>query len=255
LRTYFWQSAIVLLVMSKGEAAAGALYGPLRLMEHSKVLPFAFVASMLPVLSSQAPSSKGAFAASLERAFKVSLVAGALFGVAFTSLSNYIVALLLGPGFSQSVQALQLLGWVPALLFPNLFLGMSLVALDKQVLETLILSISLIVSLACNLVLIPGYGFLGPCYGILLAEAVFFIVSLVYLWRHLAAVFLATMAAKVLVCTLAFALLVRLGRGYNELLALSTGLLVFVGGLFLLRAVDREELSTLKRLVFDRSSW
>ena len=249
LRRYIWRGGVVLLATWQGDAAAGILYGPLRVVEQMRIVPMSIVASILPVLSSRALRSPERFMGAFGKSLKVFLMLSLPLAVCLTFLAGPIVSILLGDKLAESADILRVLGWAVVFTFPNLLFGTALTAVGRQHVETLGLALGLGLGYGVLWRTIRSEGALAVCWGILAAEGAFLVLSAVasrrYLrWRKLVGPFLKIAAASGLM-----AAVFHLGRGVHVLLLAPLGLVCFGVVLLVLRVLDEDELQALLEMV------
>jgi len=249
LRSCAWQGTVVVLTMIRGEPEAGLVYGPLRVVDQFRILPYALASSLLPVLSQQSISHRTAFLSTLQGALKGALVCGLLIALAVSTLADPIVLLLFGSQFSQSAGALRLLGWATLFTFPNILIGAALVAVDKPGAETICLGIALVATLLVSVVLIPEHGFLAVCYAILLGEASFFALSFLYIWHRTSLAGAPEAVLKILAAGALAGGFIHINHSYNVYAVLVLGLLVLLGCLLLAHVFSEAETQFVKRLL------
>jgi O-antigen/teichoic acid export membrane protein len=249
LRSWAWQGGIVVLTMIRGEPEAGLVYGPLRVVDQFKILPYALASSLLPVLSHQSISDRTAFLATIEGALKGALICGLVIALTVSALADPIVLLVFGPQFSQSAVALRILGWATLFTFPNILIGAALVALDKPGAETVCLGITLVATLLVSVLLVPEHGFRAVCYAILLGEALFFTLSFLYIWHRTSLVGAPKAVLKILAVGALAGGFIQVGHSYNVYAALVLGLLLLLSSLLWAHVFSEPEMQFLKRLL------
>lgn len=274
LRSYIWRAGVVLTVVwlgqQQGDLANGLLYGPLRVVQQMRIVPAAFSASMLPVLSNRAAGRMDEFDSAFAKSIKLFVAISLLISLAFTFLADPMVVLLLGGGIdlAGAAQILAILGWVIVLYFPNWLYGVALVALGRQSMETVGLALGLAAAYLVARWGIPQYQALGVAYSIMAAEAVFFIIGTAALWKHFRWRSVGTSMLKIVSACLAAGTVFFAGNlvwqqqivattdingtllAIAELALLgSLGLVVFVGSLWVLKAFDEEELEGIRAML------
>lgn len=180
---------VMLLSLLVGDAAAGWYSAAMRLVEATKVLPFAFFGALFPVfarrfsdhqsgdLTTKEPDD--AFISGYRRGFYVLLVLCGLAAAAITMLAEPLIRLLYGPGYEPSVRALQILIWsLPPAVFAMRY-SVELVARGRERPALLASVVTLLIALGLNLLVLPRWGLLGSCVAFVLAE----VSQTVLLWR------------------------------------------------------------------------
>jgi len=249
LTVAMWRIGVILLTSMRGDIEAGLVYGPLRVVNDLKIIPMSLEASLLPVLASQAATGRESFAVLFEKAVKASLVLGLLGTVFVVALADPIVLILFGPEFSRSADALRILGWSTLFTFANVILGSAFVAIDRQVVETSFLLLGVATGVALSLMLIPRYGFLAVCSAIVLGEMTSFVAACLYTWRRRLYPPLPSLISKMAVCGFVAAVVLYAGRGLNPFLLLVGSIASVCVSLFVLRAIDRDDVQLLAAII------
>lgn len=241
LRRYIWRGGVVLLATWQGDAAAGVLYGPLRVVEQMRIIPMSMVGSILPMLSHRAARSPARFAGAFGKSLKVFVLLSLPLAVCLSFLAGPIVDILLGAKLAESAAILRVLGWAVLFTFPNFLFGTALTALGKQHLETLGLALGLGVGYGVLRATVGPWGPLGVCAGILAAEGAFLVLGLATTRRYLPWERLAPPLAKVGAAAALMALAFYLGRGVHFLVTTPLALATFAAAVWLLQVLDEEE--------------
>jgi O-antigen/teichoic acid export membrane protein len=190
LHSYIWRAGVVLTVLwlgeQRGDLVNGVLYGPLRAVQQMRIIPAAFAAAMLPVFSDRAAHRMAEFDTAFAKTIKLFTAISLLISLAITFLAGPMVKILLGETIDLATAAVVLawLGWVIAIYFPNWLYGVTLVALGRQKIETLGLALGLVIGFLVAWWGIPRYEALGVVFGILAAEATYFVVGTVAMRGH-----------------------------------------------------------------------
>ena len=274
LRSYVWRGGVVLTVIwlgqVQGDLANGILYGPLRVVQQMRVIPAAFAGAMLPVFSNRAVNRLDDFDTAFGKSIKLFAAISLLIALAFTFLADPIVALLLGNDINLvgAAAVLAVLGWVTVLVFPNWLYGVTLIALGRQKLEAIGLTLGLVVASIVAWWGIPRYGAMGVVFAILAAEGVYFVIGTAVMWKHFHWQRIGPSLLKiVLSCGLAGLVFAAGNLAWSrlvtadvasagslllalELLVVGTlGLLVFVLALWVLRAFDADEIEAIRAML------
>jgi len=167
-----------LVLLGAAGGATGLLAGALRINRLTAMLGTAFTDAMFPTLArSSAQSDEQTKCIAQEG---LSLLLGLVFPLAafYATFSEQFIPWFLGPEFTATIPILVSLS--PALVcnFLFVFLTSALVASGQQRLVTLAQAIGLGVNVACNLLLIPRYGALGPALALLISETTSLIIVL-----------------------------------------------------------------------------
>ncbi len=274
LRSFIWRGGVVLTVFwlgqAEGDLANGLLYGPLRVVQQMRILPAAFAGAMLPVFSRRAAARPEQFDVAFIKSVKLFTAISLLLILAFLFMADPIVLLLLGTSvdLAGAAEVLRVLGLVTFLFFFNWLYGVTLVAQDRQRLE----SLGLVLGLAAGLLIaswgIPRYGALGVSVAILAAEGVPFVIGTIAMWPHfhwnrtwrsLAKIVLscllsgAVFAAGTMLWRSVIGPALGLGGTADALVQSvvvgSLGLAVFVIALWLLHTFDDDEMDAIRSML------
>ncbi|HSP18234.1 MAG TPA: polysaccharide biosynthesis C-terminal domain-containing protein, partial [Myxococcaceae bacterium] len=158
--------------------------------------------------------------------------------------------------FGPAAAALQILGAGIFLMFTtNAFIA-ALNAMNRQVLFSWAAGVSLVVNVGLNLFLIPAYGFRGAAWATNLTELALLLTGWLMVRRVLGSVALARVSWRILLAGLLMAgslYFFRAAHGWQVLLAILVGMVVYGFGLFLFRALEPEELTLARRALLRRA--
>jgi O-antigen/teichoic acid export membrane protein len=225
----------------------GAAYKP---FEALLFVPLTMLQVVFPVLSALHHDSPGRMPEAVARFFRILLLAGWPAGVGMFVLAPDLSRLLFP--YPQSEPALEILSIAIVFMFVNnAFIG-ALSSIDRQWLFTWAALISLAANLLLNLALIPTYGYLGAAWATVATEAVLVIAGWAFTARQLGRVPVWRPSWKILIAgsVMGLALYPLRGRyGLWVLAAIAAGALVYASAIWLLRAVDEEEVALARRLL------
>ena len=179
LAVIYQRMGVLLLTVQAGDAPTGWFSAAARIVEPLKFVHLAVLGALLPALSrltseGRAMPDTGEPARVARREFSnsfVGLLGFSVFAALFVFLAAQpLVAWLYGPGFAPSAIALQVMIWslIPYTVSASLSLRLIVRRRERRVLVVTL--ISLAVSLALNLWLIPVYGLVGAAVAVLGGE-------------------------------------------------------------------------------------
>jgi O-antigen/teichoic acid export membrane protein len=212
--------------------------------EALQFVPLAVQATVYPLLAVYYRDSRERLAAAYARFFKILVVLGWPLTV-----GTFVLAVPVGRLFQlfpQSIPSLRILSLAIVFLFVNSAFTAMLFAIDRQDLFAWTTAIAVVVNVGLNLAFIPAFGYLAASTTTVITEAAFSVagwwfVSRVERLRWLR-VSWRTLLAGVL---MGAAVLPLANRAIY--VAAPVGVLVYAAAMWLLRAVDREELALLLR--------
>jgi O-antigen/teichoic acid export membrane protein len=159
-------------------AAIGLFEVPHRLISQVQILASSVNMSVFPVLArSTDPAAREMLQKSYGQTVRFLLVTGLFLTGAMNVCAEPFMSLLFGSEFLPAVASLRVLSSVIGMLFVSTFQFSLLVALGKPRLNVLCLGIALLVNFTLDVVLIPGYGYLGASVATLIAYFVRVVVS------------------------------------------------------------------------------
>ncbi|MBV8215635.1 MAG: flippase [Verrucomicrobia bacterium] len=154
----------------------GLFSGPYRISMAIRFIPETMALPLYPMYSRLAidPEKKQALHSAYERSLKFFLIVGFPVATLFLIFAGKLITLLLGDKYQVALPAMQLLGvaFLPFFAsspFPFLF-----TALNRQRFLMLSALCSLGLRVALNFLLIPIYGYLGPCIAFFASETAMF---------------------------------------------------------------------------------
>src|SRR5439155_3114044 len=213
-----------------------------------QIIPSTFVLALYPLLSRQASGRPDDLARVFSLGLKVLLLVALPISVGTTLLAEPIVSLLAGPAYlPASAQALQVLIWFLPFSFVNGLTQYVLIALNRQRWITIAFFAAALINVSLNLWLIPRYGFLGAAAVTVVSEWVLFVPFWYVIRQSLPPIPLLGLAWRPAVAALLMGFVAYRVRDFSPWLAVPLGGLVYVGALFALGAVTREELKSIRR--------
>ena len=180
----FFRIDVVMVSLIQGTTAVGFYSVAYTLSEASLVVPSLFVASLFPVLAKLHRDSTQSFRDSCALAIKYLMYLALPMAFVVTLWAKPIVSLLFGASFDPSVGALQILIWSAALMYPSYFLGTAFVAANLQKLSLTLNSLQAALNIGLNVLLIPGYSYLGASFATVGAAAGGLALALFFLGRN-----------------------------------------------------------------------
>jgi O-antigen/teichoic acid export membrane protein len=156
----------------------GLFSGPYRISMALRFIPQTLAIPLYPMYSRLAvdPEAKQRLQTAYTRSVKFFVVAGFPVATLFFVFSGKMITLLLGEKYQVALPAMQLLGVAFLPFFVSSPFPFLLTALDKQRFLMASSLFSLGLRVALNFLLIPFYGYMGPCIAFFASEAVMLVV-------------------------------------------------------------------------------
>ena len=241
----------IMLSVIQGAEVVGWYSAAYRLMLIMLFIPNAINMAIFPVMSQFYTSSKNSLKLMNEKYFKYMIILGVPLGSGVTILSDKLILTIFGPGYSQSIIALQILIWTIILTFAGAPFVQVLQSINKQYIITKISIISAITNILLNLFLIPTFSYIGASFATLIAA----VISTGY-------IFLATYKvgygidyktvindlSKILFATLIMSMFILYFKGLNLFLLVITATLLYFTFIYVIGCIDEIDMMLLKQL-------
>ena len=182
----------------------------------------------------------------IQRAIRYSVILLLPIGVGVTLLSDRLIAIIFGSGFTNSSGALQLLIWTGILAFFNFFYITVMEATDKQRKATILLGIGAGANTILNLLLIPKFSLIGAATATVITQLVCFMVGYYIVCRGLETQPLTKIILRPLVASLLMGAFVFYLQGLNIVLLIFSAAVLYFIVLYLLKGFSREDWEMLK---------
>ncbi len=173
--------AILILQYRLGEVAVAHFSAAYRLVEPAQILPASLVAAAFPAFTSLLRQDPDQARHMGLRVSRLLAVGGVGVATAFWLSASWLIPLLYGPLFHDSVPVLQWLGLsiIPA--FINYSLTHYLIARGQQGIMGILTAVMLLLHAGLSWLLIPHWGVIGPTIAIIAAETTLLIGCLLTL--------------------------------------------------------------------------
>ena len=157
----------------------GLFSGPYRISMTLRFIPQTLAIPLYPMYSRLAmnPDSKDQLHTAYVRSVKFFVIAGFPIATLFLIFSGKMITLLLGEKYQVALPAMELLGVAFLPFFVSSPFPFLLTALDKQRFLMGSSIFSLVLRVGLNFLLIPFYGYMGPCLAFLVSET-----AMLFIW-------------------------------------------------------------------------
>ena len=160
-----------------------------------------------------------------------------------------VIRLILGEDFLQAVPALMLLSLVwGAMFFSDLFIKF-LHASNKQVLATKSVAICLIVTVFMDVILIYAFGYFGAVITTLLAEIILTAITYYFVSKTVGSINWRRVLPKPLIAAVPMIIVMYFLSPISRILTMSTGLVIFLSVLFILKTFEEDEVLIFKKSI------
>lgn len=168
----------VLLSKLIGDEATGLYSVPFKLTFAFQFIPMAFTAALYPAMSRYHAVDRSRLGHVLYKGMRYLALLVFPLVIGGIVLSKDIIFAVYGPEYAPSVLALQILIITLISVFLDFPLGSMLNATGRQMTQTKLMGLAMIVSVAMNLMLIPRYSFMGAVFASLVSHFTLFVGGL-----------------------------------------------------------------------------
>lgn len=239
---------VMMLTKMKGFAEVGLYLASYRLCDMSLGIPIALMGSMFPLMSRFYKLDFSVFKKIYQETFDILSVCGILLTILVLVFADKIIILLFGPGFVRSAYSFRILIFSSLFVYLAIGSGTLLVAIDKQRASMWFYLFSAPLNIILNLILIPRFGFIGAAISnvaamLLAISLTFYYVSAkVKIYLETKKIRRAILAGLVTLTALFYLKELKL------FVSMPIGILLYVLLVFLLKAVDIEDVMSLVKL-------
>lgn len=240
---------IVMLSLMKGELVVGWYSAAYKLLDISLVIPSVFVLAVYPSLSKFSVSSLSSLKLSYEKSTKYLSIIAIPLAVGTTILAEKIILLIYHSGYDNSIIALQVLIWTVPMVFLNYVSGTTLASINKQSLLLKVFFISMFSNIVLNLLLIPGYSYVGSSVATIFTQIVSFIICYHFLSTlvcriNLSGIFLKPILASIIMALFDFHFLYL-----NLFILVFASVIVYFSSFILIGGFSKEDYALFKEIL------
>jgi O-antigen/teichoic acid export membrane protein len=198
-----------------------------------------------PILSERVRGDSALLQRALRKAFDFMLIAGLAGALLTSALAPYIVRFLAPASFGPASVPMAIIAWAIPVTFANMVLAHLLVAGNYQFQALPVSVAAIVLNAALNVVLIPALGPSAPALVTVISETAGALGIGALVIRRYGFGPSATAIIKIAVVTAATALTLFGLQRISPIGAVAVGAVVFGGGLWQLRVIDRHDLALL----------
>ncbi len=173
----------VLLSKMVGDVAVGFWSVAYKLTYAFQFIPMAFAAAAFPAMSAYFVSDKTMLRKTFERLLFYLAILAVPIAFGIFSLAEPIILKVYGVSYIPSVLPLQVAIFTVIFIFLNYPVSSLLNATDRQMTNTTILGVSMLINVVLNVILIPRLSYLGAAISTVISHTFLFIVGLIFAGR------------------------------------------------------------------------
>lgn len=251
----YQQVDVVVISLLVSERATG-WYGTANTLFGSLLfIPTIVVTSLFPVLTRLRDESEEAMLRVVRRGVTSLSLLGVPIGIGTVVLAGPVSVQLFGDGFAGTGPVLAVMGVVLVLTFPTILLGRVALAVGRQRRWTALMAAATVATIPLDLVLVPwterafGNGAIGGALAYVATEAFLLVAAVRTVAPRLLDVPLAVRLGKCLLAGLLMGAATWPLRDELVVVPVAVGVAAYVAAVAALRALDAEEVATLKGLI------
>ncbi len=241
----------VLLSVLAGDRAVGWYSIPIKITLALQFLPMAFMAALFPAMSKYFVEDKRRLANIFECAMYYLMFISVPMAAGIFVLAEPVIIQIYGIEYLNSILPLKILMVALFFLFINFPVGYLLNACNKQVTNTVNLGITVIVSVALNVILIPRYSYVGSAWALLISTVVYFVLGMFWVGKIinynrrflLTSLFKSLLAAWAMAAVIYY--LMSVYYSWPWWVMIPAGAVVYAGVFWLVKGVRSDEIKAL----------
>jgi O-antigen/teichoic acid export membrane protein len=166
-----------------------------------------------------------------------------------TVLADKVIDIIYGPPFHNSIVVLQIVIWSVSILFLNFVLTTTLKSINLQRVVMYATGVAVTVNIILNLLVIPGYSYVGASYVMIATELTTFSICFYYASKNLYFIRLHRLLLKPLLGSFVMAVVVYYLRPINLFIIVGVAVWVYFATLLALRTFTKQDVSVIKSII------
>lgn len=242
----------LMLTAMKGYEIVGWYNASYNLVLGLKPIPQLLMNVVLPIMAVNFIQSKQLLGKIYERTFKYLLILGLPISFGIFFLAGKIIVFVYGPTYSASVVLLQVLAWDVIIMFLVQCISYVLISMDKQNILVVTSGVTVGINFVLNLILIPGYGAFGSGMATIICEFILLGICFYIVGVQLKSFKIALVVVRPAIACGAMGIFLFAFHWLNLAVLIAGGALVYFLGLYVTRAITKDELITMRKLFLHR---
>lgn len=246
---------VLMLSMMKDDTAIGLYSAAYNISEPLILIPYAIVAPLFPVMSKSYLNSVENLETCCEKGLKYTSITMLPVAIGITLIADKIILLVYGQSYSGSILALKILIWSLLLTSISYFLTLLLIAMNKEKLTTLTISICVIINVVLNFLLISPYSYIGASVATVLSALILVLIDFYLLFRSDITIPISETNMKPLVASIIMGIYVYYINKFanvNIVIIIISATIVYIIGLVAVKTFPKEEIIFIKNIFKDR---
>lgn len=241
---YFKLDTILLSIL-KDSSDVGIYNAAYKVIENFTFFPAMIIGLMLPIMSRNIFSDRKRFDYISNETLKVFFILVVPLVVGTIFLSDQIISLIAGPGFSESATVLKILIFSLAFIFFGHFFNSILIAGNMQKRLMAVLSASALFNISANLLLIPAFSYIGSAFVSVLTELMVVILTFYLTKKYLRFTPSIKGLWKILASGMTMGVFLLIFSGLNVFILALSSATIYIASLFATKTLTFREISKI----------
>lgn len=183
------RAAILIMAYLNMDHQVAIYNAAFRFVEMAAILAVVAMTPLIPILSQQAVSDRAVLKKTFITVIEAITIIGLPCAILLPTVSPFVITLLFGKAFSESICVLNILGWMALFVFYSLFGSALCLAIEVVTFRYWNTVLAACVNVTLNYLWIPIYGAAGSAWVALICEVLLSTVTFIYILRHLGNIF------------------------------------------------------------------
>jgi len=245
---YFRVDTVMLSAM-KGDAEVGWYNAAYNIIFGLTFIPWSYIGAVFPVMSRYFNSSKDSLFKLGVKSFKYLTIVGFPISIGVTLLASRIMSLLYGEEYANGVLALQILIWSFFAMCLCGTLTATLNSMNKQRIVAIGMSITVVLNIILNFILIPKYSLMGAAVATLVVCVFEFFFELYYTRKY---AFKLMLKGQDIIKIIAINLLLGLFIFYVDTrlsITITLSIVIYTALILLAKVISKEDIKIIKDII------
>ena len=246
---FYYRIDVVMLSAMKGDTPTGLYTAAYTLTEPLSIIPYAFMASLFPIMAISFKNSQEKLIKIYKQSFKYLLIIAVPVAIGATIIADKIIQLIYGSSFSGSASALQILIWSVMFVFLNYVLSYLLLSTNNQKLNAISVIICTIINIIMNYMLIPMFSYVGAAVATVVASALLSTINFYFVSTRLQPLPIHKIAAKPIISGLVMGIFVYCFENLNICILVFLAAVIYFIMLVALKTFSTEDIAIAKKIL------
>ena len=246
--TIYFRIDTVMLSFMKGYEATGWYNAAYKIIDALTFIPFLVITAVFPAMSRFHKESKDLLKLLYEKSFYYLFIIALPLSIGTTILAKRIIIFVFKDEFINSVVVLQILIWALLFMFINYIAGYLLNSIEKQKLFTISVSITAVVNIILNFILIPLYSYIGASIATVISEILTFAMLYYFTSKNNYRLNFLKLIIKPFFAAVIMSFFIIYFSNLHILLLVPISIIIYFASLFIFKALTKEEVDLIRSL-------